>query len=284
MRVSGAIGAAAAAAVFVAVLVFGPDAGKVTGVAVEAPPPPTPTATTTTRPVARAVLKTAENPLLGNGISLREITCELPKFGRAAEQLRSYYKAMVTCMDDAWRPALEQANLPFSSPELNMEDKPTTGCGPAPSDNEATAFYCGADRTIYVPRATVLDAVESHRAGHLNLLGHEYGHHVQLLSGIALANGSAVHKAGEDTPAGLELIRRQELQANCFSGLFIAAAAGRGTVTKQLADAAARSFNDSVADNTHGKLPNQVRWGNDGFRKRVTSACNTYNAPSAQVA
>ncbi|SDN62072.1 neutral zinc metallopeptidase [Allokutzneria albata] len=281
MRVRDAVAGLAAAAVFAAVLVLGPDAGKVRGVAVEAPPP---VAATSERPVVRPALKTGDNPLLGTGIGLREITCGLPKFGRAAEQLRSYYKAMITCMDDAWRPALEQANLPFSSPELNIEDKPVTGCGPAPSGDEATAFYCGADRTIYVPRATVLDAVESHRPGHLNLLGHEYGHHVQLLSGIAVANGMAVRRAGEKTPAGLELIRRQELQANCFSGLFIAAAAGRGTVTRQLADAAVRSFNDTVADDTHGKIPNQVRWGTDGFRKRTTAACNTYSAPSAQVA
>jgi len=60
----------------------------------------------------KAVPELARNPLLGEGISPGPATCNLPDLGRAAEQLKAYYGALVACLEQSWRPALVKANAP----------------------------------------------------------------------------------------------------------------------------------------------------------------------------
>jgi predicted metalloprotease len=115
------------------------------------------------------------------------------------------------------------------------------------------------------------------------VLAHEYGHHVQALSGILIAAYEKGEKFDKDAPEKLELTRRAELQANCFSGMFIASVTGRGSVSAKLGRAAADSFKDTVPDNTHGTVKHQVRWGKAGFDNNRTAACNTWTVGADEV-
>ena len=90
-------------------------------------------------------------------------------------------------------------------------------------------------------------------------------------------------KFDKDSPEKLELTRRAELQANCFSGMFIASITGRGTISTKLGRAAADSFKDTVADNTHGTVKHQIRWGKAGFDNNKTASCNTWTATPDDV-
>ena len=93
------------------------------------------------------------------------------------------------------------------------------------------AFYCSADNTLYMPFAGLqTEMYGAHPGVYLAVLAHEYGHHVQAMSGVLDTYGEASYNAGVDTEAGLELSRRLELQAQCFSGMFLAATYGRGSV------------------------------------------------------
>jgi predicted metalloprotease len=233
-------------------------------------------------PKARSVLETATNPLLGAGLSLPAVTCTLPAMSRDTEQLRAYYQAAIGCLDEAWRPVLEQVNEPFSSPKLEIEAGRSL-CGEAPSAEEATAYYCSGGKVIFMPVDRLLDQAGLSQAAHLAVLAHEYGHHVQALSGILLAAYEQGEKLDKDSPLKLELTRRAELQANCFSGMFIASVGGRGSVGTKLAKTAADSFKDTVADKTHGTVKHQIRWGKDGFENNRTSSCNTWVAPADEV-
>lgn len=237
---------------------------------------------TTSAPKPRAVLQLATNPLLADGISLPAVTCTLPAIGRDSEQLRAYYQAAIGCLDQAWQPVLEKVNEPFSSPRLEIEAGRSL-CGEAPSAEEATAYYCSGGKVIFMPTDRLLDQAGLSQAAHLAVLAHEYGHHVQALSGILTAAYEQGEKFDKDSPEKLELTRRAELQANCFSGMFIASVNGRGSVSAKLAKAAADSFRDTVADKTHGTVKHQVRWGKDGFDNNRTSACNTWVAPAEEV-
>lgn len=239
-----------------------------------------PTSNGAAKPKSVAELET--NPLLADGIGLAPVTCQLPAISRDAEKLRVYYQAAIGCLDQAWQPVLERVNEPFSSPRLEIKAGKSL-CGEAPSADEATAYYCSGGKVIFMPTDRLLDQAGLSQASHLAVLAHEYGHHVQALSGILNAAYDKGEKFGKDSPEKLELTRRAELQANCFSGMFIASVAGHGSVTTKLARAAADSFRDTVADNTHGTVKHQVAWGRAGFDKNQTAACNTWRVPAAEV-
>src|SRR2546429_6590521 len=244
-------------------------------------PRPAPDPGATTQP-PKSVLETDTNPLLADGIGLAPVTCTLPAMSRDPERLRAYYQAAIGCLDQAWRPVLERVNEPFSSPRLEI----TAGrslCGEAPSAEEATAYYCSGGKVIFMPTDRLLDQAGLSQAAHLAVLAHEYGHHVQALSGILISAYEKGQQYDKDSPEKLELTRRAELQANCFSGMFIAAITGRGSVSTKLGRAAADSFKDTVADNTHGSVKHQVRWGKAGFDNNKTAACNTWTVPADEI-
>jgi len=223
----------------------------------------------------------AANPLLSPGATLPTVDCALPAFGTGPDQLRAYYLAGIRCLDEAWRPTLRATGLPFTAPYLDVSDRPSAKCGFAPAEDEATAFYCSRDTTIYMPRVRLLRDAGPEPAYHLAILAHEYGHHVQSLSGIL--DDSTRLESGVDEAGVLRLSRRTELQANCFAGLFLAAATGRAAITTALGDEALRSFADTSGTDTHGAPDTQARWATRGFEGRNTNACDTWTAPNAEV-
>lgn len=225
---------------------------------------------------------TEANTLLVPGMQLPQITCKLPAFGRSADQLRGYYQAMIGCLDEAWKPLLAQSDHVFESPKLNVDDNPTSTCG-TPGRQEAVAFYCPRDKGIFMPRNRVIESMGSNQGGHIMVLAHEYGHHVQAMSGINHGMGLKMIGLAEDSPEYLELTRRMELQADCFSGMFIGAAGGRGSITKALSNSASSAFRSSVADKTHGSVKHQIQWGTAGVKNNNTASCNTWLAPSSEV-
>lgn len=248
-----------------------------------APPastPAAPTGGTSARPRWQEL--TMANPLLTPGMQLPQVTCKLPGFGRSAEQLRAYYQAMIGCLDEAWRPLVTQAGRFFESPTLSVDDNPTSSCG-TPNKQEAVAFYCPRDKGIFMPRNRVIESMGSNQGGHIMVLAHEYGHHVQAISQINHGMGLRMAGLAEDSPEYLELTRRMELQADCFSGMFISAAGGRGSISKSLSNSASSAFRSSVADKTHGSVKHQIQWGTAGVKNNNTSACNTWLAPAGEV-
>ncbi|MBP2186080.1 neutral zinc metallopeptidase [Amycolatopsis magusensis] len=228
------------------------------------------------------VLATAENPLLADGVELPQTNCQLPSLRRSEEQLQAYYEAAMRCLDAAWKPTLESVGEPFSTPVLQIKDESESSCGGLPPKEEATAFYCPADNAIHMPRKRLLETVGTVQAAHLAVLAHEYGHHVQSLSGIMEAAFEEMSTYDEDSPEELRVTRRMELQANCFAGLFLASTNGRGSVSKALAQQGVKEFENSIASDSHGTVPNQVKWAKAGFQKS-TSACNTFKAGEAEV-
>ncbi|NUT47657.1 MAG: hypothetical protein HOV94_10175 [Saccharothrix sp.] len=256
---------------------------RISGHAVAAPGALVAQPAETEAPRPRAVHRLADHPLLASSARLPAVTCALPGFGVSDAELSAYYRAGVSCLDQAWQPA----NLPFAPPALDTSPDLAEGpCGTAPAESEAVAYYCGRNRTIYMPTRRLRDNGGGDRAGsHLATLAHEYGHHVQALTGMLRAADSKIVDAGEETPAGLEMSRRIELQANCFAGMFLVAASG--SIGPGLAQEAADDFRFAVAEpaekNAHGSPDNQLDWATQGFTTGVASSCNTYAAPAAAV-
>ncbi|MGW6937338.1 neutral zinc metallopeptidase [Lentzea sp. NPDC054927] len=253
-------------------------------------PSPTPSTEPTTPIRPRAVYRLADHPFLLKPASLAQVTCALPPFGVSDKELAAYYAAGVECLDAAWGPVLTSTNLPFEKPSLDASPTLKDGpCGAAPESDHAVAYYCGRNRTIYMPTARLRDNGGGDTpATHLATLSHEYGHHVQALTGLLRAADLKITDAGEKTPAGLEMSRRIELQANCFAGMFLTSAAGRGAITTSLARQAQEDFQYAIEEkpenNAHGSAANQAQWAAEGFKANSTTNCNTFAATAQQVA
>jgi len=229
----------------------------------------------------RSVVSLATNPLLTYSASLANNTCTMPKFGRALEQLRAYLTAELACLDAEWKPVVTALNMPFEPTKLVMDN--SSGSCRSRDDSAPVAFYCGADNRLHMPIDTVLQGTDGIPAVIVGVLAHEYGHHVQDVSGILLAESRREQSAGRDTDAGLELSRRLELQANCFAGMFLASVAGRGSISRSMAADGAAAFADGGGETDHGSAVHQGRWAEIGYQENKTAACNTWAAAQGDV-
>ncbi|MFL6122904.1 neutral zinc metallopeptidase, partial [Actinophytocola sp.] len=201
----------------------------------------TPTETTPAGP--QPVYVTGDNPLFQGDVGTPAVTCGLTRWETSPAGAAAFFQSALPCLDAAWQPVLRNQGLPFFSPNLAFPEGTQwdSPCG-AVSAGAIAAFYCSRDNTIYMPFAALQTDLYGARPGvYLALFAHEYGHHVQTLAGVMDAYWDQRYDAGADTEAGLELSRRSELQAQCFSGMFLAAAYGRGSVDDNILDEARTS-------------------------------------------
>jgi predicted metalloprotease len=190
----------------------------------------------------------------------------------------------------------------YREPELIIVDVETgTQCGTA--SNATGPFYCPPEENVYVDPTFFsllrerFDATAGPLA-QLYVLAHEYGHHVQNITGIMQKNPD--NGTGPDSNGV-----RTELQADCFAGAWVAAMTeqedeqGRPFLEpptrQQIADAlnAAASVGDdhiqqetSGAINpegwTHGSSEMRQRWFDEGYDGGI-QACDTFAVPGSSL-
>ncbi|WP_328524156.1 neutral zinc metallopeptidase [Kribbella sp. NBC_00359] len=230
---------------------------------------------------------TAEDYLLNADIyrtgPLAEQNCPAANLrdGSLAAQ-KVYYQKLFNCLNDAWRPIFKELGQDKPDPGLVVFDKPvTTPCGRfEPLSGRVLAFYCYGNQVMYT------DVKQMNRAfgpqqdlAYLMTIAHEYGHHVQGVSGLFYAR--AVYL--QDHPdQELESSRRNELQASCFGGVFSKAVEKSYPLTNRLAEFKEQSSNsfgetpDTPEDErTHGLATSQGFWIQNGFNIGADKACNT---------
>lgn len=252
----------------------------------EQAPPSGPTTTSPSAlPRATPVLRLGDHPI-NRDIGVPAITCPLPRFSQDTAGQERFYRAALPCLDAAWAPVLRATNLPFGSPVLLVVDGHVgTPCGGFPT---SAAWYCSANSTIYMYAGyfTQVEQLGDEPGRYLDVLAHEYGHHVQGRAGISQAAWEARYEAGPDSPAGLDNSRRTELQASCYGGMFLAAVAGRGVdqvmVDQMLTDAAWRGDQPNQPRD-HGSPATNGAWTRHGAQLNRTFQCNTWVAPAESV-
>jgi predicted metalloprotease len=236
------------------------------------------------------ILELADHPILQDpDAGLQNIVCTLPPWRSDQAGVEAFFTAADHCLDNAWGPFLAAYHLPFLPPALHFPTGTSfeTACGTIGVGVATAAYYC--DSNLYVPyRGLQIDQYGDNPGVYLALIAHEYGHHVQEVAGIMDAVWQRIYQIGQNTPAGLDLSRRKELQAQCFSGMFLGAVVDRGgSVTREEYEKAWRD-QDTRGDNTsgshdHGTNAHYAAWWRKGAQYNRIAQCNTFSAPSSQV-
>jgi predicted metalloprotease len=123
-------------------------------------------------------------------------------------------------LDQTWQPLFQRANIQFKQPALVFYQGGTqSGCGAASSS--MGPFYCPADQSIYIDTA-FYDQLDKELGANGDfaryyVIAHEYGHHVQALTGVAQQISSAQQ---QNPRQANQLSVLLELQADCYAGVW----------------------------------------------------------------
>ncbi|MDX8037094.1 neutral zinc metallopeptidase [Lentzea sp. BCCO 10_0856] len=239
---------------------------------------------------AKAVYALADHPFLKPNFGANTVSgCPLPAMDYSPAGQDKFLRAALPCIESMWKPALQAANLPYQPVELHIiTETAQYPCGTVRPDQ--TARYCqgGIYWTANAYAAERNPNNPNHPGKYLGQLAHEYGHHIQWLTGMLKASDRAQYDAGGwDTPKGLDLNRRMELQATCFGGMSLAplshGAIPIDVIRVGLADAGNRGDYDIYPTKDHGSPQNNANWVNQGYKTNQASACNTWAADAGTV-
>ncbi len=168
-----------------------------------------------------------------------------------------------------------------------------TGCGSATS--AVGPFYCPPDEGIYLDPGFFdeLQTTYGAKGGDFAVayvLAHEYGHHVQTLTG-ADEQSRQLGAQGEQSGSV-----RLELQADCYAGAWAANAADTGFITFDDTDvsegmsAAAAVGDDRIQQKsagrvdpeswTHGSAEQRQTWFRTGLSSGDPADCDTFRIPT----
>ncbi|WP_456786887.1 KPN_02809 family neutral zinc metallopeptidase [Cellulomonas sp. P5_C5] len=206
------------------------------------------------------------------------------------------YSGTLDSLDTVWSATLAAAGGQFSQPDaVTFTDAVATGCGNASSSTGP--FYCPPDATIYVDvsffdQLAQLGAEDGPLAEQY-VIAHEYGHHIQNITGVM----DEANRQG--TGADSDSVR-VELQADCYAGMWAGQAASTvdpdtgvaylAPITQQQLQnalaAAAAVGDDNIQEQsgggvnpdswTHGSSEQRERWFTTGYEQGTLEACDTF--------
>jgi uncharacterized protein len=212
----------------------------------------------------------------------------------AQQQSADFVSVVLADTEDTWHANFQALGRQYREPTLVLfTGAVNSACGRASA--AVGPFYCPGDQKLYIDLSFFQDLRDRYGApgdfAQAYVVAHEVGHHVQTLLGISDKVRAASRGASAAQVNALSV--RQELQADCFAGLWGHAA----NVERQLLDPgdleealqAATAIGDDrlqreagrevVPDSfTHGTSAQRVKWFRTGFESGKFADCDTFSA------
>lgn len=195
--------------------------------------------------------------------------------------------------DDAqrtWTEQFEASGRTYRPAEMVLfRDATDTACGFASSD--VGPFYCPADERVYLDLGFFEELRRRYGAegdfAQAYVIAHEVAHHVQHQLGIS---DRVQRLSQQDRSEANELSIQQELQADCFAGVWGQTTRERGLLeagdVQEGLGAAAAVGDDRIQREatgrvnpetwTHGSSEQRRTWFQRGFRAGEADACDTF--------
>jgi predicted metalloprotease len=230
--------------------------------------------------------------LLGGGESA--VNSEPRELTPAEKEMGDFVAAVLADTEDTWKAIFQRQGAVYREPTLVLfMGGVNSACGMASA--AVGPFYCPGDQKLYLDLSFFQDLKDRHGApgdfAQAYVIAHEVGHHVQTLMGISDQVRQAGRGRSKTEVNALSV--RQELQADCFAGLWGHAA----NTERQILDpgdleealTAATAIGDDrlqreagrgvVPDSfTHGSSAQRVRWFRRGFESGDIASCDTFSA------
>ncbi|ONG37792.1 neutral zinc metallopeptidase [Enhydrobacter sp. H5] len=227
---------------------------------------------------------------------------------QTADRDQKFASVVLKDTEEVWGQIFSENNMQYQQPKLVLfNGMVRSGCGNASS---ATGpFYCPADQRVYLDTSFFQemrqklgitgdqngsgDAQNQGKAGDFAqayVIAHEVGHHVQNQLGISQKVDEASRRATEAQANNLSV--RQELQADCFAGVWAnrnqqrvqfleqgdieeAINAAKQIGDDRLAQASGRA---AVPDSfTHGTSQQRMTWFSRGLKSGDIDQCDTFS-------
>lgn len=197
--------------------------------------------------------------------------------------------------EDVWGQLFAADGAQYPAPTMVLfQGAVQSACGGATS--AVGPFYCPGDRKVYLDTG-FFDEMKAKLGGggefaQAYVIAHEVGHHVQTITGTS-DKVNAARAAGGNLEGDGGLLVRQELQADCYAGLWAhfaqkqeqwmepgdlesairtAQAIGDDTLQKQ-------SQGTVVPDAfTHGSAEQRMAWFTRGFESGDITQCDAFGA------
>ncbi|MFZ9311386.1 MAG: neutral zinc metallopeptidase [Arenimonas sp.] len=210
---------------------------------------------------------------------------------------QQFSKVVLASTEDVWGRIFAASNQQYPPPTMVLfSGSVQSACGGATS--AVGPFYCPGDRKVYLDTG-FFDEMTAKLGGggdfaQAYVIAHEVGHHIQTLTGVSDQVNQVRAKGGNVEGDG-GLLVRQELQADCYAGLWAhyaqkekqwmepgdleeaiktAQAIGDDTLQRQ-------SRGTVMPDSfSHGSSEQRMRWFRQGFDSGDIAQCDTFKATS----
>lgn len=215
--------------------------------------------------------------------------------GSPEDQAGAFVDVIGTNVDEVWRTKLQGYQPPTV---VIYEQGTSTGCGFGQA--AMGPFYCPSDRQVYLD-LSFWQQMESQLGAsaadfaRAYVIAHEYGHHVQTLTGVSEQVQRAQQRAAGRAEANQYSVAL-ELQADCYAGVWAANAAtvSNGAVALEPGDLeeglrTASAIGDDTLQRrqggqvvpegfTHGSSTQRMEWLRRGYQSGDPADCDTFSA------
>lgn len=215
------------------------------------------------------------------------------------DEMSEFLRVVMASTEDVWGPLFQQDGGRYAAPTLVIfEQSVSSACG---FQSAATGpFYCPPDHQLYLDTSFFRQLESMGGAGDFAMayvVGHEVGHHVQNLIGVADRVRALQQRQRSQADAN-QLQVLMELQADCFAGVW-GYHANRSQRLLEPGDAeeglsAAAAIGDDVLlrragrrvspeSFTHGSAQQRQEWLARGLRSGSVEQCDTFAAAGIRL-